>query len=72
MRRARVDALVDRPDGGAGAAVAKPSRDALVYLGLGVASRAVAVAMAATGWDVPVVANSSLMFGYARQDWRDG
>ncbi|HEY7135351.1 MAG TPA: ABC transporter substrate-binding protein [Acidimicrobiia bacterium] len=46
--------------------------DALVYLGLGVASRAVALALAAIGWDVPVVANSSLMFGYARPDWRDG
>jgi branched-chain amino acid transport system substrate-binding protein len=46
--------------------------DALVYLGLGVASRAVAVALADFGWSVPVVANSSLMFGYARPDWRDG
>jgi branched-chain amino acid transport system substrate-binding protein len=46
--------------------------DALVYLGLGVASRAVAVALADVGWSVPVVANSSLMFGYARPDWRDG
>jgi ABC-type branched-subunit amino acid transport system substrate-binding protein len=46
--------------------------DALVYLGLGVASRAVAVALSELGWSVPVVANSSLMFGYARPDWRDG
>jgi branched-chain amino acid transport system substrate-binding protein len=46
--------------------------EALVYLGLGVASRAVAVALADLGWPVPVVANSSLMFGYARPDWRDG
>jgi branched-chain amino acid transport system substrate-binding protein len=46
--------------------------DALVYLGLGVTSRAVAVALADIGWDVPVVANSALMFGYARPDWRDG
>ena len=46
--------------------------DALVYLGLGVASRAVAVALADLDWSVPVVANSSLMFGYARPDWRDG
>jgi ABC-type branched-subunit amino acid transport system substrate-binding protein len=45
---------------------------ALVYLGLGVASRAVALALAALDWKVPVVANSSLMFGYARPDWRDG
>jgi ABC-type branched-subunit amino acid transport system substrate-binding protein len=46
--------------------------DALVYLGLGVASRAVALALDALGWDVPVVANSALMFGYARPEWRDG
>lgn len=46
--------------------------DALVYLGLGVASRAVAVALTDAGWEVPVVANSALMFGYARPDWRDG
>jgi ABC-type branched-subunit amino acid transport system substrate-binding protein len=46
--------------------------DALVYLGLGVTSRAVALALASLGWSVPVVANSALMFGYARPDWRDG
>ncbi|MGQ0824151.1 MAG: ABC transporter substrate-binding protein [Actinomycetota bacterium] len=46
--------------------------DALVYFGLGVASRAVAVARAALAWDIPVLANSALMFGYARPDWRDG
>jgi branched-chain amino acid transport system substrate-binding protein len=46
--------------------------DVLVYFGLGVSSRAVAVALQTMGWDVPVVANSALMFGYARPDWRDG
>ena len=46
--------------------------DVLVYLGLGVSSRAVAVARLELGWDVPVLANSALMFGYARPDWRDG
>src|SRR5688572_15876055 len=46
--------------------------DSLVYLGLGVSSRAVALALAAHKWDVPVVANSALMFGYARPEWRDG
>jgi branched-chain amino acid transport system substrate-binding protein len=46
--------------------------DSLVYLGLGRASRAVALALDALGWDVPVVANSALMFGYAVPDWRDG
>jgi ABC-type branched-subunit amino acid transport system substrate-binding protein len=46
--------------------------DVLVYLGLGMASRAVSVALAELSWDVPVVANSALMFGYVRADWRDG
>ncbi|MGH3579446.1 MAG: ABC transporter substrate-binding protein, partial [Mycobacterium sp.] len=44
--------------------------DALVYLGLGVAARTVALAVKQAGWDIPVVANSALMFGYARPDWR--
>jgi len=46
--------------------------DVLVYLGLGVSSRAVVLALASLGWSVPVLANSALMFGYARPDWRDG
>jgi branched-chain amino acid transport system substrate-binding protein len=46
--------------------------DVLIYLGLGVTSRAVALGLPAIGWDVPVLANSALMFGYARPDWRDG
>ena len=46
--------------------------EGLVYLGLGVASRALALALGAEGWSVPVVANSALMFGYARRDWRAG
>lgn len=46
--------------------------DSLVYLGLGYSSRAVALALAEIGWNPPVVANSALMFGYARPDWRDG
>jgi ABC-type branched-subunit amino acid transport system substrate-binding protein len=46
--------------------------DSLVYLGLGMASHAVAVALDTLAWDVPVLANSALMFGYARPDWRDG
>ena len=49
---------------------AKP--DALVYLGLGASSRAVSLAIDEAGWDVTVVANSALMFGYARKDWRAG
>jgi ABC-type branched-subunit amino acid transport system substrate-binding protein len=46
--------------------------DVLVYFGLGVSSRAVAMARQSLGWDIPVLANSALMFGYARPDWRDG
>ncbi len=46
--------------------------DVLVYFGLGVASRAVALARLELGWEIPVLANSALMFGYARPDWRDG
>jgi branched-chain amino acid transport system substrate-binding protein len=49
-------------------AASKP--DGLVYLGLGVAAHTVAVAVDSLGWHVPVVANSALMFGYARKDWR--
>jgi len=54
----------------AGLRDAKP--DALAYFGLGVTSRAVALALADLEWPVPVVANSALMFGYAQRDWRDG
>ena len=46
--------------------------ESLVYLGLGVAARAVALAVEAERWSLPVVANSSLMFGYTRRDWRAG
>ena len=49
-----------------------PGPEALVYLGLGVAARAVALAVEACGWAGPVVANSALMFGYSRRDWRAG
>jgi branched-chain amino acid transport system substrate-binding protein len=46
--------------------------EGLVYLGLGVAARAVALAVESEKWDVPVVANSALMFGYAQREWRAG
>ena len=46
--------------------------DSLVYLGLGITSGPVAAGLADLGWDVPVVANSALMFGYIRPEWRDG
>jgi ABC-type branched-subunit amino acid transport system substrate-binding protein len=45
--------------------------EAVVYLGLGAVAHAVATAIADASWSVPVVANSALMFGYARPDWRD-
>src|SRR5438105_10740169 len=48
------------------------SPSALVYFGLGVTARAVALAVESLGWTLPVVANSALMFGYARPDWRAG
>jgi len=48
------------------------SPECVCYLGLGVAARALATSLSAEQWDVPVVANSSLMFGYARKDWRPG
>lgn len=44
----------------------------VTYLGLGVAARALALGLESEKWDVPVVANSALMFGYARRDWRAG
>ncbi|MCJ7436382.1 MAG: ABC transporter substrate-binding protein [Acidimicrobiia bacterium] len=46
--------------------------DSLVYLGLGITSGPVATGLAALGWNLPVVANSALMFGYIRPEWRDG
>ena len=46
--------------------------EALCYLGLGVAARALALAVAAEQWEVAVVANSALMFGYAQKEWRAG
>jgi branched-chain amino acid transport system substrate-binding protein len=52
--------------------LAASAPDALVYLGLGVAARTVALALDETGWKTPVVANSALMFGYGRKDWRPG
>ena len=58
--------------GGVVARLRSADPGALVYLGLGVAARAVAVGVEGAGWDVPVVANSALMFGYARKDWRAG
>jgi branched-chain amino acid transport system substrate-binding protein len=46
--------------------------DALVYLGLGVSARPLAVAVGAADWRVPVFTNSALMFGYLNTSWREG
>jgi ABC-type branched-subunit amino acid transport system substrate-binding protein len=52
--------------------VASSGADAVVYLGLGLAAHALGVALAHAANRLPVVANSALMFGYARPDWRAG
>jgi ABC-type branched-subunit amino acid transport system substrate-binding protein len=52
--------------------MAHASPDALVYLGLGMAARSVALALEGPGWTLPVVSNSALMFGYAQREWRAG
>jgi ABC-type branched-subunit amino acid transport system substrate-binding protein len=44
--------------------------DAVLYLGLWHAARALGVALAASGWRPPVFANSALMYGHASPDWR--
>ncbi len=41
----------------------------LVYLGLGLSAFPLGQAVAQAGWEVPVVANSALMFGYAYPEW---
>ena len=46
--------------------------DSIVYLGLGMSARPVALALTGAKWTAPVLANSALMFGYARPEWRDG
>jgi branched-chain amino acid transport system substrate-binding protein len=46
--------------------------EALVYLGMWTPARAAAVAIEAIGWQVPVVANSALIYGYADPEWRAG
>jgi ABC-type branched-subunit amino acid transport system substrate-binding protein len=43
--------------------------DVVIYLGLGASSHTVATAILAAGWDVPVLANSALMFGYIKPEW---
>lgn len=43
--------------------------DAVVYLGLGLSAEPLGRALVAQDWDVPVVGNSALMFGYANAEW---
>jgi hypothetical protein len=35
-------------------------------------ARALAVALASLDWDVPVAANSALIYGYSSPEWREG
>lgn len=58
------------PNGALAQRLRDSGADAVVYLGLGIGARALALSLAAAAWKVPVVANSALMFGYARKDWR--
>ena len=51
------------------AALRAASPDVVVYLGLGASSHAVATAIIGSGWDIPVLANSALMFGYIKPEW---
>lgn len=46
--------------------------DALVYLGLGLTAFPLSAALAGAGWDLPVVANSALLFGHHNPDWTQG
>jgi branched-chain amino acid transport system substrate-binding protein len=43
---------------------------AVAYLGMGVAARGLALALAEEGWSPTVVANSALMFAYLHREWR--
>jgi ABC-type branched-subunit amino acid transport system substrate-binding protein len=43
--------------------------EALVYLGLGLSAYPLGQAVEKAGWELPVVTNSALMFGYAYPEW---
>ena len=51
------------------ASLRETSPDVVVYLGLGASSHAVATTIIDSGWDIPVLANSALMFGYIKPEW---
>lgn len=61
------------PDGGGAGDAVKTlgdlRLDAVVYLGLGLSAHALGEAMASS--DLPVAANSALMFGYALPEWTE-
>jgi ABC-type branched-subunit amino acid transport system substrate-binding protein len=59
----------DGRDAVAAVAALSAAADALVYLGLGLSAHSLSEALSEAGRDVPVVANASLLFGYARRDW---
>ncbi len=70
---AAVDPLADSP-AGLEATVARfraADPGALAYLGMGVAARGLARAIDEAKWELPVVANSALMFAYLHRDWRE-
>lgn len=50
--------------------VRRPEIDTLVYLGLGHSAHALGIAMREDGWDVPVLANSALMYGHMHPERR--
>jgi len=52
------------------AAMRASAPEAVVYLGLWYAARALGLALAVSDWRPPVFANSALMFGHACADWR--
>jgi branched-chain amino acid transport system substrate-binding protein len=68
-----VDPLADTADGLRSPVSRSRSADpgAVAYLGMGVAARGLALALAEEGWKPTVVANSALMFAYLHRDWRD-
>ncbi len=70
---AALDPLADSPEGlrAALGRFRSAGPGALAYVGMGVAARGLAMALDEADWDVPVVANSALMFAYLHRDWRE-
>jgi ABC-type branched-subunit amino acid transport system substrate-binding protein len=70
VARATVPPQGDTADAVRGLRPATP--DALVVLGMWDHARAVSLALAEMGWEVPVVANSALIYGYHDTEWATG